>query len=411
MSRNLKNLLNQIGWFFSSQLIVVLTPLISIPIIIRLLGIEVYGEYSILMAKGALITIVGNYGFDISSVHWIRREYLIKKLFINIQAIKIVIVMISASAYIFIKSILSGMSSNDVLLLLFCFFQVIFPNWFYLSKREARSIAIFSYTNKLLFLILISLLYFLKGSADITCIIGAALFPFLLTTCISNFIECKRLRVNLTYLDFRFSKILLKDSLHFFMSRVSIISYSNLNVIVLSFFVSNISVGWYSIAEKLYQAIQLLYRPLVNAIYPFFSRGIDFKMYWYLFLSLNFINILGVIFCYSFANEIIYFLSSEYNDSVKEVFRILLISIVFLLPSILLGHPLLGNLKYSLFVNKSIMNCALMHIVIMSVMSLFGFVNIYSVASMVVFTEGCILMLRVIKVRKVLNENIVSNNA
>ncbi len=306
MSKNMKSLLNQVSWFFSSQLIVVLTPLISIPIIIRLLGIETYGEYSILMAKGALITIIGNYGFDVSAVHWFRREYLIKKLFINIQALKVTIVTASALLYICVNYFFTEVNINDILLVLLCLFQVLFPNWYYLSRRKAKTIALFGYMNKLLFLTLILLLYFAKGTAEIKYVIISSLFPSIVIVCIANYIELKKLRVGFNCLDLKLAKLLLKDSLHFFMSRVAIMSYSNLNVIVLSYFVNNVYVGWYSIAEKLYQAIQLLYRPLVNAIYPFFSKGVDLKMYWLLFLSLNVINILGVIFCYSFAKEIIY---------------------------------------------------------------------------------------------------------
>jgi PST family polysaccharide transporter len=64
----------------------------------------------------------------------------------------------------------------------------------------------------------------------------------------------------------------LVDSSQFFLSRVSVSIYTSTNAFVLGLFTNNRTVGYYSIAEKLYMALQQIFHPLVNTLYPYVAH-------------------------------------------------------------------------------------------------------------------------------------------
>jgi PST family polysaccharide transporter len=66
--------------------------------------------------------------------------------------------------------------------------------------------------------------------------------------------------------------IYFKDSSQFFLSRVSVSIYTSANAFVLGLFTDNTMVGFYSVAEKLYQAMQSLYAPITQTLYPYVAK-------------------------------------------------------------------------------------------------------------------------------------------
>ena len=66
-----------------------------------------------------------------------------------------------------------------------------------------------------------------------------------------------------------------KYSSEFFLSRVSVSAYTNTNTFCLGLIGSNIMVGYYVAAEKIYNAINGIQAPLGQALYPFVAKHKD----------------------------------------------------------------------------------------------------------------------------------------
>lgn len=72
--------------------------------------------------------------------------------------------------------------------------------------------------------------------------------------------------------------------------------YTSANAFVLGLFTNNTMVGYYSMAEKLYMAIQSLYGPITQALYPYVAKEKNIKLFKKIFYGVVGLNILGVVF-------------------------------------------------------------------------------------------------------------------
>jgi PST family polysaccharide transporter len=165
-------------------------------------------------------------------------------------------------------------------------------------------------------------------------------------------------------------------------------------------FTDNKTVGFYSIAEKLYIALQQLYSPLVNTIYPYMSHKRNIKFYKKLFTLAILINIFLVFILFINTNEIFKLIFGKVYVESITTFKILLISAVVVVPSILLGYPFLAALGFPKYANLSVVLGSIIHIIGLTILGLTGFINNYSVAFMVLITELFVLGVRLYGVLK-----------
>lgn len=102
-------------------------------------------------------------------------------------------------------------------------------------------------------------------------------------------------------------------------------------------FTNNTMVGYYSIAEKLYMAIQSLYGPITQALYPYVAKEKNIKLFKKIFYGVVALNILGVVFLYFFGEYIFTLLfTKEIGAESISVFKIFLIANLIVVPSILI---------------------------------------------------------------------------
>jgi PST family polysaccharide transporter len=154
-------------------------------------------------------------------------------------------------------------------------------------------------------------------------------------------------------------------------------------------------VGYYSVAEKLYGALQSLYLPLNQALYPYVAKKKNIQLYKKIFILTVVANLLGVAFVFLVSDYIYLFLFGENASSESLiVFRVFLIAATVVVPSMLIGYPLLGALGYAKYANSSVFYGSMLHILGIVVLILTGNVSIYSLAFMVLITETFVFISR-----------------
>ncbi|MFN1551697.1 oligosaccharide flippase family protein [Vibrio natriegens] len=385
-------LIKNIGWYSLSQVISVVVPILVIPIIISYIGVDGYGELAFIQAKIAVLTIISNYGFELSAPRWIiSGKVCEQKVYATIQQVKISLYFISALIFF----VMFGFSFLNVVMVLYGLSVIALPNWYYLSKQKAKTLATLNAISKFFYLLLILAVFKIKPEIEVIALclavssFGVALY--------SNLKNIPNLAV-LFVVDVNLAKKLIVDGFSFFKSRVAISLYTNMNIIVLGFFGSDFVVGIYTVAEKIYQAIQGLYRPIVNAVYPFLLQDFSIAIYRKIFTILNVVNVIGVLFCYIYSSLIVSWFDKVNTGEIVEIFNVFLLCILILLPSILLGHPYLGAKGKSKFVNDSIVIAAAFHLVMLFLLSVFNLVNAYNIATLVLVTESTVLILRTYKI-------------
>jgi PST family polysaccharide transporter len=192
----------------------------------------------------------------------------------------------------------------------------------------------------------------------------------------------------------------LRDSSQFFLSRVSVSIYTSTNAFILGLFTNNKMVGYYSIAEKLYIALQQIYHPLVNTLYPYVAHRKNVHLYKKIFKLITFANVILVLALFVSSDQIIRVIFGDGLEVSMTVFKMLLLSSIIVVPSILLGYPFLAAMGYPKYANMSVVVGSFLHLLGIGILSVLHLISVYSVALMVVITESFVLAIRLYGVIK-----------
>jgi PST family polysaccharide transporter len=264
--------------------------------------------------------------------------------------------------------------------------QAFYPVWLFQGVEKMHYITKITVASRVFFTALIFLL--IKGPEDL------ALVPLLNSGSwiAMGIASLYVVRVKLDYPFVRPSlqsiRACLKDSATFFLSRASVTLYTSANLVIIGLFTGNTMVGYYSAAEKIYVALQSLYSPVVQALYPYIAVEKNIALFKKLFLLICGVNSLGIFLLFFFGPLLFdFFFAKDFGLESIRVLNTLSIALLAVVPSILLGYPLLGALGFARYANLSVTWAAATHIVGLSILAATNNISIYSVASMVVVTQ------------------------
>ena len=283
--------------------------------------------------------------------------------------------------------------------------QGLFPVWYFQGLERMKYITSINILSRIVFTVAIFIFIHDEGDYILLPVLNS--LGVVSGSVYSLYIIKKVFNQKFVFQDFITIYKYFKDSTDFFFSRVSVSIYTSANAIVLGLFTNNTMVAYYSIAEKLYQAIQGFYGPINQALYPYVAKEKNIKLFKKIFYSVIILNIMGVIFLFYFGESIFTLLfTQEIGDESIEVFHIFLLANLVTVPSVLIGYPLLGALGYTQYANSSVIFGSFIHFLGLSVLVFFGNVNIYSVVLMVVLTELFVFTYRMFWVinKKLYNE-------
>jgi len=395
--------------FFSLFILKVFTyvlPLLTLPYLVRVLGIEKFGLVMFAQAFIMFFNILVDYGFGLSatreiSIHRDNKDK-VTEIFSSVITIKATLILIS---FLILTIIIFSFEkfSSDWQLYYLSFLLVIgnalFPVWYFQGMEKMKHITIVNIASKSFFTILIFVV--IQEPEDYIYLPLLNGLGYIVGGLVSLWIVYKHFNQSFTLQKFNILKNHFIDSSHFFLSRASVTIYTSANIFVLGLFTNNIMVGYYSMAEKLYQALQGFYQPVVQALYPYVSRKKNIKLFKKLFSTIVLVNTLGIILLYFIGQDIFHLLFTQNIGSESlEVFHILLIAGLIVVPSILLGYPFLGALGFSKYANLSIIYASLFHLIGLYTLMTFDNITIYSVSTMVCFTELLVFSLRIYWIRR-----------
>jgi PST family polysaccharide transporter len=252
-------------------------PFVTVPYLTRVLGPAHYGLIGFAAAFVNYFTILTGYGFNLSATREIslRRDdrERISKIFSSVIIIRMA--LLALSAIIVIAVVYSfDRFRTDAGIYLVSFGIVVgnalFPVWLYqgmermkyityinLAGRAALTAAVFVFvseqTDYMLYVILSSVTAVLVGVASLVC----ALKVFRIEFVKPSFEELRREAV---------------DGWYVFVSSISIVLYTSSTTFVLGLFTNNTVVGYYTGADKIRQAVQGLFAPVFQTLYPYVNK-------------------------------------------------------------------------------------------------------------------------------------------
>ncbi len=380
-------------------------PLFTYPFLFRMLGVEKFGLVNFALSFMQYFIILTDFGFNLSVVRKISenrdKQDVIQRIYNNVVYAKIILMILSFTILLCLIWFNNKFSGNTILFLLAYTTVVgstIFPVWFFQGMEKMKFITVINVVTKII--AFLPMFYIIKGPEQFDIVPMFYGLGYLIAGFAGMFIIKHNFKIHLIRPKFRDVFNELKDSFLYFISRVSLSIYTVTNVVVIGFILSDLAVGYYSAAEKIYMAITGIYAPFIWALYPYMSRTKNLhvlkKLLW-LSSLLNAIMIIGIML---FTNPIMGLLYKDVSPEITHTFRILLLSCFLYIPSVLLGYPLLGVTGHEKQANASIIYSSLFHILLLFALYVFNLVTIYNIAIAIVITSGVELFLRVYWVNK-----------
>ncbi|NPA81866.1 MAG: flippase [Epsilonproteobacteria bacterium] len=276
-NRNAKRIFSNFISLSLLQGINYLAPLILLPYLVRVLGIETYGLWAFAYASISYFILLTDYGFEFTatkniSIHRDDPDK-IKEIFNSVLAIKFILLLLSLLILTILIFSIDKFGKNYILFyLLFgsVVGQVMFPVWFFQGMEKMQYITILNVVAKLLFISMIFI--FVKQPSDIYLVALFNALGFLSAGVIALYIIKKEYSISFHPPKLKNIKEELKEGWYVFTTRITVNIYTTSSVIFLGLLATDTMVGYYSIAEKIAIAVGGMFVPLLQALYPHFAK-------------------------------------------------------------------------------------------------------------------------------------------
>lgn len=314
-------------------------PLLTLPYLVRVLGMEYFGLLAFATAVIAYFQILTDYGFNLTatraiSVNRDNKKKLVE-IFSSVMQIKFLLMLLSLIILCSVVFVIPKLKQNyEVFLLTFGLVvgQVFFPVWFFQGIERMKYITYINIASKLAFTIAIFVLVKTKEDYWMVPLLnsfGAIFGGFYALHLVNN-----RFNIRFEVQSTAIVKVYLKDGWDVFLSRIYVNIYTTTNVVLLGLFTSNAVVGYYSVAEKIVAALSGLYGPVNQVVYPFLAKVyIESKeRFFKLFKKFNILQLLSSILltltAYVFGKFAVTVVAGQFDENIYLIYSVLMLSII-----------------------------------------------------------------------------------
>lgn len=380
--------------------------LIVAPYETRVLGPETFGLLGAATAVMVYFQLVIDFGFLLSGTQEValRREdtaYL-SRLFTAITCGKLVLTALSALALIAICMLVPAWE-NRMSFYALCFVYTalnsMIPDYLYRGMERMSAITVRTVCIKVFFAIGIVLL--VKAPGDVWMIPVLTAIGNGAAMCYSFLDVKRRFGISFCPISWRDVADCMKKSSVFFYSRIATTAYSAMNTIILDVISGSGAItAYYTSADKLITTGKSALSPISDSLYPYMVKNRDFKLVKKVLLILEPMIFLFCAVCFVFAEPLCgLFFGAEYAPAGKVLRAMLPVGVV-ILPSYIMGFPMMSAMGISKHANYSVIFGSVIHIINLSILWFTGNINMVTLGISVSVAETLILGYRLVVVWK-----------
>ena len=401
VARN-KTVLANFSYLSILQVFTILFPLLTYPYLLRVIGLELYGVIIFAQSIIIYISLVINFGFNMSSakevaIHKEDKDKL-SRIVSTTYISKFILWVICGVGYLIVITTFDFFREYYwvyFLSYLLTFNELLLPTWFFQGIEKMKYITIVNVSSRLVFVAAIFL--FVKEKSDYLYVpllngIGAIVAGLL-----ALYIVFKKEGVQ-----FRLSSIYgiredYKRSFPLFVSSISTQIYLNVNKLVVGSCLGMSEVAIYDIGEKVLHLMKLPIQMVAQATFPKISREKNIHYINRLIFLIIGVVLVGYIIVFVCSSWIVYLFTGEYITKAILVIRVLTLSAVLGSVNYFLAGNRLIPLGYSvLYMRIMLLNC-LLYLFVLTALYIMDYVSIYVVAWLSVLIEVfslCILLIQ-----------------
>jgi len=378
-----KRLLSNFFSLVSLQGVNYILPLLTFPYLVRVLGVEYFGLLAFATAIITYFTIITDYGFNLTatreiSVHRDNKEKVIE-IFSAVMSIQFMLMLLSFLLLVVLVFSFERFSKDwEVYFITFGIVigQMLFPVWFFQGMERMKYITYLNIFAKSIFTVAIFI--FVKEQNDFYLVPLFTSIGFILAGILSLVIIQKEFKVKFVFQPIDTIKYYLFDGWYLFKTRIFVSLYTVTNIFLLGVFTNNTVVGFYSIAERIVNAVGGLFTPANQAIYPFMTKLYQEKKILFVKfvrkISFIYISISSVLFIlmYLFGRDIVELINGTVNSDITDIYFIL-VFLIFTVPFGALYAQVLVTRSENKKISEIVRDVAILNIVLVPIcITLFG---------------------------------------
>ena len=207
-------------------------------------------------------------------------------------------------------------------------------------------------------------------------------------------IELKKFNVHLKPQGLRAALKKLKESWIYFFSNMATTAFNALNTILIGIYINATDVAYWGICMQLIGAVQSLYTPITNGIYPEMMRTKDRGLIRKMLVVFLPIVCIGCVITFFIAKYVLLIVGGSEYILAENILRLLIPVLFFSFLSILYGWPTLGAIGKQKQVTTTTILAAVFQVVLILILVLFGKFNLISIAVVRCITEAVLFVLR-----------------
>lgn len=255
----------------------ILFPLITFPYLLRVLGVEGFGLFTLIQTLIMYFDLLVSFGFGLTATQHVTKNLNdighLKKVISSVYVIKFLLFVCSMIAFLVIALFVpffKGSVSLVFISSLYLLGNLLFPDWYFQGIQKMNNIALVAFISKIISLAMILVL--VAGPSDLPYAILAVSVGGLTSGIVGIYLLHRSIPLKIVVPERTFLKSLFKESSYVFTSIFLAPLYSSVNLFILQAFTNPLMVGYYAIAEKIFGAIGMLTNIANRTFYPHLTQ-------------------------------------------------------------------------------------------------------------------------------------------
>ena len=332
-SKDGRTLLANFGYLSLLQVAGYVFPLITIPYLARVIGVDSFGKIAFASAVIVWFSTVADWGFNFTATRDVAmnrdNEEKISEIFSNVLWARCLLMLLSFLLLVIAVLIIPIFRENRTIIFITFLLipgKIMFPDWFFQAMERMRYITILNLISRLFFTIAIFI--FVKEKSDFILQPLLTSLGYVVSGFIAMHIILVGWKVKLQKPSFPAIYSTIKGSTDVFLNNIVPNLYNSFSTLILGFFGGPVSNGLLDAGRKFVGISQQFIGVLSRTFFPFLSRRID-KHDVYVKLNFYISLVLSTLLFLSAPILIKLFFTPEFYEAIT-VLRILSISVILI---------------------------------------------------------------------------------